>query len=100
MNPGRKIRVYDKEFKLNAVKLYTTGGRSLSQVSEELGIPAGTLAGWIHAYTGDKEEAFPGKGHLKPSDAEVVRLNKELAYVKEERDILKKALGIFSSLRK
>jgi len=44
--------------------------------------------------------AFPGKGHVKPSDAEVVNLRKELAIVREERDILKKALGIFSSQRK
>ena len=43
MNPGRKIRIYDKEFKVNAVKLYTTGDRSLSKVREELGIPNATL---------------------------------------------------------
>ncbi len=100
MNPGRKMRVYDKEFKLNAVKLYTTGERSLSQVSEELGIPSATLAGWVQSYQADKGGAFPGKGYLKPSDAEVARLTKELAIVREERDILKKALGIFSSVRK
>jgi transposase len=100
MKPGQKIRVYDKEFKLNAVKLYTTGECSLSQVSEELGIPNATLAGWVQSYQTDKGEAFPGKGHLKPSDAEVARLTKELVIVREERDILKKALGIFSSLRK
>jgi len=45
MKPTRKIRVYDKEFKMNAVKLYVTGERSLTQVSQELGIPGGTLAG-------------------------------------------------------
>ncbi len=43
------------------------------------------------------EEDFSDKGHLKPSDAEAVNLRKELAIVREERDILKKALGIFSS---
>ena len=47
MTSERKIRAYDKEFKLNAVKLYKERGRSLSQVSEELGIPSATLAGWI-----------------------------------------------------
>ena len=100
MKPTRKIRVYDKEFKMNAVKLYVTGERSLTQVSQELGIPGGTLAGWVQSYQADKAEAFPGKGQLKPSDIEVSRLIKELAIAREERDILKKALGIFSSLRK
>ncbi len=100
MKPERKIRIYDKEFKLNAVKLYTTGKRSLSQVSAELGIPNATLAGWVQSYKADKEEAFPGKGYLKASDAEVARLIRELAIVREERDILKKALGIFSLVRK
>jgi transposase len=100
MKPERKIRAYDKEFKLNAVKLYKESGRSLSQVSEELGIPSATLAGWIQAYEKDQGEAFPGKGYLKPSDAEVAQLRKELAIAREERDILKKALGIFSTLRK
>ena len=40
--------------------------------------------------------AFVGKGNLKPEDAELKRLQKELEEVKEERDILKKALGVFS----
>ncbi len=40
-------------------------------------------------------EAFPGKGNLKPADAEVANLRKELMVVKEDMDILKKALGIF-----
>ena len=100
MTSERKIRAYDKEFKLNAVKLYKERGRSLSQVSEELGIPSATLAGWIQTYEKDKGEAFPGKGYLKPSDAEVAQLRKELAIAREERYILKKALGIFSTLRK
>ncbi len=42
------------------------------------------------------EEAFPGKGYLKPSDAKVVNLRKELAIAREERDILTNTLGIFS----
>lgn len=100
MDPKRKIRTYDKEFKKNAVKLYKDSGRALSQISEELGIPGPTLAGWIQAYEVDKEEAFPGKGNIKPSEAEIMQLRKELAIAREERDILKKALGIFSSMRK
>jgi transposase-like protein len=98
----RKIRNYDKEFKLNAVKLYLQGGRTYQQIGDELGIPAATLVGWVLAYQkeNDKEQAFPGKGHLKPSDAEIAQLRRDLANAREERDILKKALGIFSSQRK
>jgi transposase-like protein len=100
MKPERQIRKYDKEFKLNAVKLYKAKDCSLSQISRELGIPSATLAGWVQSYEKDKEEAFPGKGYLKPSEAEIGQLRKELSIAREERDILKKALGIFSSLRK
>ncbi len=100
MNPKRKIRTYDKEFKKNAVKLYKDSGRPLSQISEELGVPPPTLAWWIQAYEVDKEEAFTGKGHLKPSEAEIMQLRKALAIAREERDLLQNALGIFSSMRK
>lgn len=96
----RKTRKYDKEFKLNAIKLHLTSGRSYKQTSEELGIPSGTLVSWIDSYKKDGQEAFPGKGYVKSSDADTMQLRKELAIVREERDILKKALGIFSSTRK
>lgn len=96
----RKMRIYDKEFKLNAIKLYLESGRPSKQISSELGLPNGTLVTWVKSYKKDGKEVFPGKGHVKPSDAEMMVLRKELAIVREERDILKKALGIFSSPRK
>lgn len=96
----RTMRNYDKEFKLNAVKLYIQSGRSYQQVGDELGVPSATLVGWVLAHKKEGEEAFPGKGHLKSSDTEMAQLRKELAIAREERDILKKALGIFSSPRK
>jgi len=43
----RKLRTYDKEFKLNAVKLYQASDRSYKQVADELGIPQATLVGWV-----------------------------------------------------
>jgi transposase len=89
-------RKYDKEFKTNAIKLLLESGRTMSKVGKELGIPTATLAGWLYAYKESGEEAFPGKGHLKPADAELSQLRKELAVVREERDILKKALSIFT----
>jgi transposase len=96
----RTIRSYDKEFKINAVSLYKGSGKSYSEISKELGIPAATLVGWVKDQEHSGAESFPGKGNIKQSDMEVVQLRKELAIVREERDILKKALGIFSSVRK
>jgi len=96
----RSPRSYDKEFKLNAVKLYLESGRSYKQIGDELGVPEATLAGWVGDYKRDGQNSFPGKGYQKPEDEELAQLRKELAIAREERDILKKALGIFSSIRK
>lgn len=96
----RNQRSYDKEFKLNAIKLYLESGRSYRQIGDELGVPEATLAGWVVDYKKDGENSFPGKGYQKPADEELTQLRKELAIAREERDILKKALGIFSSTRK
>lgn len=96
----RTLRTYDKEFKLNSVQLFLESGRSYKEISEELGIPSATLATWVESHKKEGLEAFPGKGYLKPSDVEVAQLRKDLAIAREERDILKKALGIFSSTRK
>lgn len=93
-------RRYDKEFKINAVNLYLASGKSYEKISTELGIPSSSLVGWVHDHKKNGQNAFPGKGNIKATDEDMVQLRKELAIVKEERDILKKALGIFSSARK
>jgi len=93
-------RKYDKEFKKNAVNFYLKANRSYEEVGLELGIPGSTLASWVGSQKKEGEESFPGKGHVKASDIEVMQLRKELMIVREERDILKKALGIFSLQRK
>lgn len=96
----RHARSYDKEFKIGAVKLYLESGRTYKQISQELGVADTTLAGWVSDYKKDDIDSFPGKGQLKPGDVEISQLCKELAVAREERDILKKALGIFSSTRR
>ena len=97
---NRTLRKYDKEFITNAVNLSLSSNRKAKEIAQDLGVPCSTLYNWIEAHQKDGKDAFPGKGYLKPSDAEVAELRKELAIVREERDILKKALGIFSSVRK
>jgi transposase len=51
---------------------------------------------WREKYIEDIAQAFPGKGRLKPADEELRRMKRALADVTQERDILKKALAIFS----
>ena len=85
---------YDKEFKLNAIKLYEESGRRLRDIEDDLGIGAGCISHWKKELAEENENAFPGNGN--PRDMEVARLKRENEILKQERDILKKALGIFS----
>jgi transposase len=89
-------RKYDREFKIEAVKLVTERGTSVAEAARNLGIHENLLRTWKNKYLEDTADSFPGKGHLKPQDEQLRRLKKELADVAEERDILKKALAIFS----
>ena len=90
-----KQRKYDREFKLNSIKLYRESGKKMEEVAQNLGIPKSTLYGWIEEFKEHEEDSFPGNGHLKPCNEEIYRLKKQLAEVTMERDILKKAAAIF-----
>ena len=54
------------------------------------------LGRWKKQFEQAPQEAFPGKGRLRPQDEELTRLRKENEILRQERDILKKAVGIFS----
>jgi transposase len=99
MELSKSRRSYDTEFKRDSVKLVIEGNRRTSEVAKGLGINENVLYRWIKQYREDPENSFPGKGNLKPEDEELRRLRRELMDVKEERDILKKAVGIFSKIR-
>ena len=89
-------RKYDRQFKLEAVRLVTEDGRKATEVARNLSIHVNLIYLWKKQLAEDPKEAFPGLGKLKASEAEFRKLQRELADVKEERDILKKALAIFS----
>ena len=89
-------RRFSREFKLEAVRMVTEGGHDLNEVARDLGIRPDMLRKWKRGLEEDGEGAFPGSGRLRPEDDEMRRLRSELRRVKEERDILKKALGIVS----
>lgn len=94
-----KKRTYDKEFKLNAV-LMQQSGKSIAQVARDLGIAASTLHQWIVEHKKNGSQSFKGSGNIKSSNEEFYKLKKELADIKLQRDILKKALAIFSKQQK
>ena len=96
MSGIRRRRTYDKEFKLEAVRLVLEEGHSAHSVEQRLGTGKSVVYGWVREFTDDPEHAFPGKGNLKSPDKELYELKRELERVKRERDILKKAVAIFS----
>lgn len=92
MEEKRVRRRFDKEFKLDAVRLMGEGGRTIAQLSRDLGVSVTQLRRWREQFGQDsaKDKA------LSAEAAEVKKLERELAQVKEEREILKKALAVFS----
>jgi transposase len=89
-------RTFTKEFKLEAVQLVKTSNKPLAQIARELGIGDSTLHHWRKLFAEQGEQAFPGSGHQMPEVEEIRRLKRENEVLRQERDILKKALGIFS----
>ncbi len=87
---------YSKAFKLETIELARSSSKSDSQLERELGLSRGSLYNWRKQLERDGEQAFPGKGRMKADDEYVRTLERELAVVQQERDILKKALAIFT----
>ena len=97
MQKGEKFerRTYTKEFKLEAVRLIRTGIPK-SRVARDLGVHLNVLKAWLKQFDQDPDNPFPGKGKMRPEEAELFRLKRELMKVTAERDILKKALAYFA----
>ncbi len=87
-----KMKRFDKNFKISAVKMVTEEGQKASEVARSLGIHPNQLYSWKKKFSDNGEKAFVGKGRL----TEMSALRKQLREVEMERDILKKAVGIFS----
>ena len=99
MSP-RKRKSYSREFKSEAVRLITEKGYSIAEASRNLGIEYSVLRRWKKQLADDPQNAFPGKGRQKEQDQKLRELQRELERVKEERDILKKALAYFAEDQK
>ena len=96
MTEKQQRRRFDGQFKLDTLRLIQESNRKISDIARELGIRPELLYRWKSEHAADPEQAFPGKGHMKPEEEYVRRLERELAQARSERDILKKALAYFS----
>ena len=96
----RKRKSYNREFKLEAVRLITEKRYSIAEASRNLGVEYSVLRRWKNQLADDPQNAFPGKGRLKAPDEQLRRLKRDLQRVTEERDILKKALAYFAEDQK
>jgi len=89
-------RQFDRGFKVDAVRMVTEGGQRLSDVARQLGVTPKMLSQWrrqLEQHT-TPEKAFVGQGNDR--EAEIKQLKRRVALLEMERDILKKAIGIFA----
>ena len=92
----KERKQYSREFKQEAVRLLETSGKSASELERDLGIGKGNLWRWKRKFAADGEDAFPGHGRLTPEQEQLRQLERENEILRQERDILKKAVAIFS----
>lgn len=89
-------RRFGREFKIEAVRLIGERGVSVAQAARDLDIHENVLRKWAKEFAADPGQAFPGHGQMKPEQLEIERLRREVAKLKAERDILKKAAAYFA----
>lgn len=87
----RETRKYDDEFKREAIRLASNNSKPKSAIARDLGISPSTLHGWVNKSVETKDGKII-------TDSEITKLKRELADTQMERDILKKAVAIFSKL--
>ena len=91
-----KRRVFSREFKVEAVKLIKERGVAVAQAARDLDVAESVLRRWAREGDVDPRQAFPGQGQVKPEQQELTQLRREVAKLKAERDILKKAAAYFA----
>lgn len=93
-------RKFTPEFKLEAVRLATSGEKPLAQVARELGILPNLLRNWRRQVEGragqPAADVFPGNGRLPGPEEELRRLRREVDTLRQERDFLKKTVRYFA----
>lgn len=88
---------YSKEFRIEAVKMVVEGGVAVYEASRQLSLPKSTFENWVRAFKAGKLSNIGGQQRpLTEVELELDRVKRELAQVKQERDILKKAAAYFA----
>jgi transposase len=87
---------YSREFKVEAVRLVIERRVTIAQAARDLGVHVNVLRTWVRAYRANPTQAFPGVGQQAPEAAELTQLRREVARLKMERDILRKAAAYFA----
>ena|SRR6266702_5481380 len=95
----KEQRTYTREFKVEAVHLAQSSQKPLTHIARDLGIGKSTLHHWCKEFSEQGMQAFPGSGHQTPQEEEIRYLKRENEILRQERDILKKAIGIFSRVQ-
>ena len=93
---AKKRRTYTREFKLDTIQLAETSDKPIAEIERDLGLSVGQIHHWRRQLTDEGKDAFPGKGHLKPQDELIRQLQRENEILRQERDILKKAISVFA----
>ena len=89
-----KRKTYTKEFKEDVLEMLKTSSKTQREIEKDMGLPDGIISRWKREKNKNKAEAFPGNGNQ--IESELAAMKKKLAEAELERDILKKALAIFS----
>jgi len=93
---GRVRRKHPREFKIEAVRKLQSGEVTPSELSRRINVSPRELCEWRKEVEEKGKDVFPGRGKQGGQAAEIARLQRELERVKEERDILKKAMAYFA----
>jgi len=90
---------YDKDFKIQTVRMIQEQGKPVAQVARELGVSDNTLYRWISEFKQDPVHAFRGSGNLKMEEKTFLDMQKRIRQLEMENEILKKAMHIFAKDR-
>jgi len=99
MRNQKTNRKFDREFKVQAVKMVLEEGIPIVEVAKKLEVNQGQIHKWKKDYLDQGSQAFEKKSNRNPESEEIRRLKKKLADLEEEHEILKKAVAIFSKTR-
>lgn len=87
---------YDLEYKIQVAQMVVEDGKKATQLAKDLDIPIGTIRNWVDSYKKKKKQTFVGSGNIPSEQKPYKDLEKENLDLKQELEILKKALHIFS----